>query len=865
MDDLNSKSNYSMQLPKSNKVTYIGSEGPLQRACEQVFGWQNDVDLIVILWHEGWIWGGSSYWEALRDKLTNVQKEVRILVTFAGETPDADGTPESRRALRALLRALNLDIEAGDREKTSDHGGWCRITNFNRLAHSTVCWLRNEQSFLLQLCKVSAALAKPVTRSGTTGLPRPTLSEFFHFLADPAHFRTKSLHDKPDEAVEGLRSLKWLEAHATFDSRTRINILLVENKPEDLSNTNQDARERLKELIGDDCPTPLGFFPNADFYLIRENFHQITGKDDRKKIKAIKCKADGATDLENATNFVDVPWENIDLVLQDIVLDELTDCSSITGLDLAPHYFEACPQALVFMLTSLDIETLVGSGEVNWKYVDCVVSKKALPTIWYEYRRCFRERFGRMFWPDWSTVDDTDRNLLRGLFGSLRRWQIEPDILWHGQTLPEMIDHAHRHITALWKLANDFIGTLIENGVANAEVLSLRHRVALAVAVWMHDVGHRGDEYVTGSMDIRASHAGISERLLLRNPDAYRLGWLLDSVSMPHKDCRDIEKGMTSRLECRNLTSCSAEAGLPLCLMREIGLLCRHHQSNAPLDNDSLKRMATKGKEPSIYSLVPDGDSEGTMSSEEFLFKISNDALPMPWARGLRVMLLKDFKTAKQDEFRALTGLLRMLDAMQLHRSRVGSSAFIAGFNEFVETKFSWCRSERIRLEDARRAATPGRKSFMEATSKLAELDEYEILLRTQQVHFWRQAAVHEMDVRWSWQPDGTASIDVCYILDEHALDHLADLNTSLPKADGRDVPFNLSEALEGDSPEKKWIENLADEVVGSEHYSQYLNDSVPAGDGYLGALRTSLQFRIYTRLKNKSKYELVFSQPTVP
>jgi hypothetical protein len=424
-----------------------------------------------------------------------------------------------------------------------------------------------------------------------------------------------------------------------------------------------------------------------------------------------------------------------------------------------------------------------------------------------------------------------------------------------------MIDHAHRHIMALWELINDFVGTLLENGGANMEVLSIKRRVALAVAVWMHDVGHRGDEYVAGSMDIRASHAGISDRLLLRNPDAYRLGWLLEPDYLPHGKCCGATDGRSERLECRNRTRCTV-AREPLCLLREIGLLCRHHQSNAPLDLASLQNMASRGKEPSVYSLVPDSHDE-SIGSEKFLRDMTNEALPVPSPRGVNVLTLRDFETTNPVGFRCVAGLLRMLDAMQLHRSRVGTSAFIASFQEFLDTKFEWCRSERRRLESARRAATPGRKAFQRTSAKIDELDEYEVLLKVQQVHFWRQSAVHKVKVRWTWLSAGKAALDVLYMLDPGALDFVWQLKTDPPQAGNSKKIFKLAEALEGDDAEKKWIKNFQEEVMGSEHESQYPRDQkLNPMDGYLGVFLSETRPRIGVVIRG-SERELKFIYPT--
>jgi hypothetical protein len=837
-----------MTPPGPKEVKYIGSDGPLQKACELVFQWQNLTEkLIVILWHPGWIWGGQSYWKDLHKALEKATDEIRILVAIADETPDVDGTPESRRALKALLRALAVDTAGSKDLRKENLGGWCCITDFKRLAGARVLWKRDPQSSLIALAKVAASRAVPPSSES-----RPSIDEFFHFLDDPVAYRTKTLHGaKPEEAVADLRTLKWLDAAATYGPSPKLKVLIIENQPEELSETNQKIGKSLASIAATGRTSPLQFHgAEADFYLVKDNFETLIEQLRRGKVTAIKWNLSKPGNLKNSH---ELNCSEIDLILQDIVLGEEGKGQGLSGLDLAPEFYQACPQALVFLITNLDVETLVGSGDVNWKYVDCIVSKQALATLWYEYRRCFRERFGKMFWADWGMVEDKERRLLRNLFGSLRRWQIEPDILWHGQTLPEMIDHANRHVSALWKLVNEVIGTIMERGGADPKVLSLRHRIALSIAIWMHDVGHRGDEYFANSMDIRAAHAGISERLLLRNPEAYSLGWLLDDL--PHAPCtKPNSKGKDKRLACRNRATCfkkSGEKNLPLCILREAGLLCRHHQSNAPLDVTSLQTMAKRGKEPSVYSLVPDERVQKSEDHpEDFLRKITNDALPPPSPQGVLVRTLEDFTTNDKDHFRALAGVLRMLDALQIHRARVGSAASIKSFQEFLAARFGWCKSERVRLEEDRRAATPGKKNFQKVSAKLDELGEYEILLNIQGVHYWRQAAVHEIEVRWRWQHGGKATLVLDYCLDDKALQLIKKLKAVVPDlAGGAGETFELKNVLDGKGPKQQWMKDFEKETFGNEHKSQYGSDANSPvkhpKKGYLGAMLPAVDFEI--------------------
>lgn len=878
------------EAASAKTVDCVGLIGPMEIAWKQIFkdGLKALSPCLVIVWHEEWLRSEHGLWAKLLEKLRSLEANARILVVIFGETPDLLGEEKIGNPVKFLLRALVADRAANAKER-GGCVGWASISEVARFSSAAVEWSpkgRRDDSALMRLCEVCAAVSNQ--KKKLEDYPSVTLEDFFLFLAEPAKFRAARLHgaETAEKGKMGLRLLKWLAAHALTPRKTPLKILLVENKPGKIGTTptRDDLR---KQDNGEDRDlgkidasiwgrlgnlalktSPLGYLTEATIYLVtgdvESDFNSLRSVQGRKDLKAKVWKSSASSGRGKAKKGVDIPWADIDLVLQDIVLD--VEDPRLTGLELVSHYFEACPQALVFVLTSLDVESLVGSGDVNWRYVDCLVSKEAMETLWYEYRRCFQERYGRMFWPDWSCAEPDDRKLLRGLFSSLRRWQIEPDILWHGQTLPEMIDHAHRHITALWKLTNDFIGTLLENGGADTEVLSLRHRVALAVAVWMHDVGHRGDEYIAGSMEIRASHAGISERLLLRNPAAYQLGWLLAESLIPHQSCRAKKSdggdgGRAERLDCRNETSCRSKQGgkgQPLCLLREAGLLCRHHQSNAPLDGKSLAHMAGRGKEPTVYSLIPDSD-DMALTSEVFLQAMTNDALPMPSPRGTKLRTLEDFVTSQPNEFRSVAGILRILDALQLHRSRVGTSAFSASFYEFLETKFVWCQSERKRLEADRRAATPGRNAFQRISAKLSDLDEYEILLTTQQVHFWRQASVHEVEVVWTWAAGGKATAAILFTLSERALAQLDEIKASLPKSTGRSVEHILSDLLAPfgtAGPSEKWIENLKDEVVGSEHKSQYPGGITNRKAGYLGVLRSEVGFRVGVSGTDQKSFE---------
>lgn len=829
------------------KAVCVGLIGPMKAAWDQTFKEALDklAPVLVIVWHDAWMRPQyRQLWGDLYNRLLEIKGATRILMIVFGDTPNDLAEEQYGDPATVLLRALAADRQpqAGDPKPPV---GWASITEVNRFETAAVQWHRPEEtnkSALLRLCSVCAELSTWTDRP-SNNLPSLTLTQFFHFLADPVTFRARILHGVTDSSLERrrLNTLKWLAARVQVPRSLPLNVLFVENDSQEPIKSAQKVFDRLK-FVGTDSACPLRYLQHSNCFVLSEGFHLLKSDQGRKDIRATKFTDGWSQRTQGPT--AEIPWLELDLVLQDVMLGD--DSGDITGLSLVSFYFDACPQALVFLLTGLDIESLVASGDVNWKFVDAVIAKDGFESLWFEYRRCFHERFGRMFWPGWARVgcpqssgtdvEDNERQLLRHMFRSLRKWQIEPDILWHGQTLPEMIDHANRHISALWRLVNDFVGTLIENGGADNSLLDLRHRVALALAVWMHDVGHRGDQYVIDSINIRKIHAGISERLLLRNPGAYGLDWLLAKDRTPYPGCRPNmegkDTGRSDRLECRNQTECR-EGSQPLCLLREAGLLCRHHQSNAPLDEHSVAYIKKEEKDLSPYSFVPDPPNNGGADAETFLADMLGRGIPKNLPMGARLRRLEEFKVRDPIGFRRVAGLLRMLDALQLHRSRVGSAASIESFVEFLDNRNLWCSAE------INRRAAGG--------AEVSHLNEYKKILNSQDWHYWRQAVSHSTQVLWRWKENGEATIDISFALDERALKILRAIEARLDRTLGpahRDLGNSTISNHTNGQEISKWIEDVGTNVVGSEHGSQYFGPREQEV-GYLGVLIPHVVFRV--------------------
>jgi len=145
---------------------------------------------------------------------------------------------------------------------------------------------------------------------------------------------------------------------------------------------------------------------------------------------------------------------------------------------------------------------------------------------------------------------------------------------------------------------------------------------------------------------------------------------------------------------------------------------------------------------------------------------------------------------------------------------------------------------------------------------ELKALADYEEILTTQQRHYWRQAAVHDVSVIWHWEPGGGAHADITYILNERALASLSEIGSNRPLPEKEELKLQLSNELlplgdeEGTdhcriSPQQdrqveisKWIRDVREDLIEREHNSQYPPDKL-IGVGYRAVMAPNVAFRI--------------------
>jgi len=684
------------------------------------------------------------------------------------------------------------------------------------------------------------------------------LPDTTEFLIRGSHHHARLLHacgkpkKKPDDrnkSIADFARIERLAGQRIVPRNLPLNILVVENKIGDYP--------KFTTLVKS-CYLWC-HLENAHWYIRDEKFNaweKQLREDKGKLLGNLKVKKlDWSMVVQGNKNFdnISINYSDIDLILQDVFLDE--DSNVPLGFHLTEHYFDLMPQAMVFLLTAIDIDYLAATGKTH--KADRVISKHRMGCLWWYYYQAFISLYGRIFWNPWCKAPDdgtiADRKYMRKLFGCLRRWRMEPEILWHGQNLPEMIDHGHPHVTDLWRLTDDIIGTAVEKSPFLADELTAEDRILLALGVWLHDIGHRGDQFNIDPMAIRDAHGAISERLLLSDPKALGLEWLEElCTNQRSKECGCNANGKGSRLKVRNRIPYKADNGntSELCPLRKVGLLCRAHQSSAPIWPEKLPEMWKNLKFPGSYGRLGYCYKDKNycykceINSDEALKAWFDSNKDLNWI-GSDIRCMEDFK---DDKLVKLICLLRWLDALHVSRVRTGTYIHQATHRLFLEERKEWC-TKRLRVLKLLLEQSPaGSKSYLAALAEQIQLLSYGQLLDVQDIHLWRHDAVDRISVEY----EISSKIPILVITYHIFPKELSAKFKSQIKQQYEDVAnkWNVSQWTGLEERFKYWAAHVFDDVILSEVESQRRNK----GSGsVVEELFCPIAVRIDFRLEGKS------------
>lgn len=686
------------------------------------------------------------------------------------------------------------------------------------------------------------------------------MAETAELIDRGGHHFAKLLHEcgKPGSIAKknkGFRQFAQIEKMAgsrMVPEDLKLNILVIEN--------NISEFLKFKDIVQ---PNFLwNHLKNANWYIRDGEFEEwerqlrnhksYTNNDKIEGIKKIVFKK---KKIETASFEKDICYADIDLIIQDIYL--AYDTETPLGYNLTQHYFELMPQAIVFLMTSLDVDYLAATGIVH--RADRVISKHRMGCFWWYYYQAFVSLYGRMFWKPWckagenpvTSGTESDRlyckKYMRKFFGCIRKWIMEPEILWHGQDVQEMIDHSQKHILDIWRLTDLIIGTAIEKSPKFDKKFNFEDRILLALGIWLHDVGHRGDKYNKDPILIRDAHGSISERLLLTEPSAFGLEWLEDLCT---ENC-ETQNGSSEK---NHIGERNSTTGV-ICPIRKLGLICRAHQSSAPLWPVLLPKMYENVKFPGGYGRfgIIENDKMNSEQSLEAWFDSNED---LEWI-GSDIRCIADFQD--HEGLINVICLLRWLDALDQSRARTGSGIRQKTHKHFLDERRNYCERRLKEIKYLLESSPPGSRTYLTILDEQLQLMNYKKLLDVQDVHVWRHDAVDLISVESS-RSSGNLNIEITYdIFPKEPNDKIRLPLEKQYKEIRKD--WDSSEWNELDETDRFWPAHIFDDVILSEVKSQIEKVEDQNKNNFHESLIIKffqpISIQYFFRHKGKKKYKL--------
>ena len=490
--------------------------------------------------------------------------------------------------------------------------------------------------------------------------------------------RLREFHVKED--VESLLALQFYDLAVACvkhnsqiryqNEKNRFNVLLIENNPhgpiKELKNLPKGEKDSidltfcLKKIETLFDGYKFWIYPKeADYQSLRNMLNSML--DDQANRKNLETEIfrrvkpiDDTTNKANHKNG-DLTFKNIDLILIDIFLDE---GATLSGLDFLRLFTTLYPEIPAFIL-SVSEDTEVITETIKGK-ADYYILKKnifSLPFLFYEYLSDLGILINYI----------SNRNLRRNLIGNIRYWRFNNDLLGFGDKCYHMINHSFAHVSNDWKLLNQLFVPLIKfKGKSDLGEKNVDENLyCLSMAVWLHDIGHRGNERYGAAHEIRENHGIISGEFILKQVEF--LGIVKKEGSEAYKDINfpfGPQRKPVTQVIMENI-----KEKVSISIVEKIALISIYHKSNSPIDSDEYRQLVNKGK------YIPIDFFEGSNRKNK---EITLDDI-------LSCLEGKDKDIASSDKeqreknksdvkaLRMMVSLFRFIDAIDINRNRVGS------------------------------------------------------------------------------------------------------------------------------------------------------------------------------------------------
>lgn len=389
-----------------------------------------------------------------------------------------------------------------------------------------------------------------------------------------------------------------------------------------------------------------------DFRQLIDNLRQSALEESKNKlicVKGVNCENSFLQNIDGSDSKI-CEWNEVDLILQDLYLNP--GQRQPTGHEMVSDFAKYVPEIPVFVFSSSpsieDVNEAKTRGADNyvWKGQTLALTKRILE---------FFEDTGSLI----TYISDPD--IRRNLVGNIRHWKQRPEYLWFGDKCYHMINHNFNHVKNDWRIARQILTPILEHLPKN--YLSDEDIYCFLMAIWLHDIGHKGNERYGEPHEIRDLHGLISAELILKFPEHYGIYDYNKPDSSPYRwlsfrhprTAPQIIRERIASLEAvgRVLKQADKKVNVEqhiqkLTILEKIALLCIYHKSNFPMDEKDLKNIVRKGK------------------------RIPRDCYEN-FDRSTSPIHLKSFSDLMGDQnLLQLMALFRFIDGLDINENRVG-------------------------------------------------------------------------------------------------------------------------------------------------------------------------------------------------
>lgn len=325
---------------------------------------------------------------------------------------------------------------------------------------------------------------------------------------------------------------------------------------------------------------------------------------------------------------------------------ELILIDMFLGLDLSGSDFlkilsRKYPHIPAFIVSSSEDFDLI--SKTIKEGADFYILKKYAISIPHYVRKCY-ESLGKII-----LSFKSNRDIQPNLIGNLRYWRFYPDSLWFGDKCYHMINHSYEHTMNDWGLLNELLVPILEKeGRVDITELNL---YCLCMAVWLHDMGHSGNERYGTPYEIRDNHGIISGEFILKYPDLCR-------IYNDDKEIESLYKNIvfpfgTQQKSVIQLIFENAMDRKKLCTLEKIALLCIYHKSNSPVTKEEYINLVNKGAPIPIDFFETCDRKTNVITLDDILLKLDDEE--------------------EGRQFKLMVSLFRFIDSLDIKQNRVGS------------------------------------------------------------------------------------------------------------------------------------------------------------------------------------------------